>query len=73
MKCILSINKLPPSLLSLQTQTTLDKLMEWENNHLYNKLGLHWRLTKQHCDSSSMMEYALLIEFIPKVPIYRPD
>lgn len=60
--------------LLLQTQNTLDKLMEWENSHLYHKLGLHWRLTKQHCDSSSSMrEYVLLIEFIPKVPIYRPD
>lgn len=57
----------------LQTQHTMDKLLEWENNHLYHKLGLRWRLSKEHCDSSSMMEYVLLIEFIPKIPIYRPD
>ncbi|CAH1636044.1 unnamed protein product [Spodoptera littoralis] len=55
------------------TQHSLNKLLEWENSRLYNKLGLRWRLTKQHCDSSSMMEYVLLIEFIPKIPIYRPD
>nr|CAD7587591.1 unnamed protein product [Timema genevievae] len=57
----------------LKTQHSLDKLLEWENSHLYHKLGLHWRLAKQRCDSSSMMEYVLLIEFIPKIPIYRPD
>lgn len=57
----------------LQTQLTLDKLLEWENSHLYHKLGLHWRLHKQQCDSNSMMEYVILIEFIPKTPIYRPD
>lgn len=58
---------------NLQTQHTLNKLLEWENSHLYHKLGLRWRLAKQHCDSSSMMEYVLLIEFVPKTPIYRPD
>ena len=35
----------------------MNKLLEWENSRLYHKLGLHWRLTKQRCDSSSMMEY----------------
>lgn len=56
-----------------QTQHSLNKLLEWENSYLYNKLGLHWRLSKQQCDSSSMMEYVILIEFLPKIPIYRPD
>lgn len=56
-----------------QTQSTLNKLLEWENSHLYHKLGLHWRLTKKQCDSSSMMEYVISIEFLPKTPIYRPD
>jgi len=41
----------------LQTQHSLAKLLEWENSHLYHKLGLHWRLAKQRCDSSAMMEY----------------
>lgn len=58
---------------NFKTQHTLNKLLEWENSHLYHKLGLHWRLNKQQCDSSSMMEYVLLIEFLPKIPIYRPD
>lgn len=95
--CTLGCSLWPVICLSKRTQHSLDKLLEWENNHLYHKLGLHWRLAKQRCDSSSMMEYVsncqclnyfslwgmiflififsqvLLIEFIPKIPIYRPD
>lgn len=57
----------------LQTQHTINKLLEWENQHLYNKLGLRWRLNKQQCDTNSMLEYVLMIEFLPKIAIYRPD
>ncbi|CAK1593886.1 unnamed protein product [Parnassius mnemosyne] len=71
--CTLGCSLWPVICLSKRTQHSLNKLLEWENSRLYNKLGLRWRLTKQHCDSSSMMEYVLLIEFIPKIPIYRPD
>lgn len=71
--CTLGCSLWPVICLSKRTQLTLDKLLEWENSHLYHKLGLHWRLTKQQCDTSSMMEYVILIEFIPKTPIYRPD
>ena len=31
--------------------------MDWENSHLYNKLGLRWKLARQRCDSTLMMEY----------------
>lgn len=58
---------------TLQTQHTINKLLDWENQHLYNKLGLRWRLNKQQCDNNSMLEYVLLIEFLPKIAIYRPD
>ncbi|KAF7384809.1 hypothetical protein HZH68_014421 [Vespula germanica] len=71
--CTLGCSLWPVICLSKRTQHLLNKLLEWENGRLYHKLGLHWRLTKQRCDSSSMMEYVLLIEFIPKIPIYRPD
>ncbi|XP_056646048.1 cysteine-rich hydrophobic domain-containing protein 2 [Diorhabda sublineata] len=71
--CTLGCSLWPVICLSKRTQHSLNKLLEWENNYLYNKLGLHWRLSKQHCDSSSMMEYVIVIEFVPKIPIYRPD
>lgn len=71
--CTLGCSLWPVICLSKRTQHSINKLLEWENSRLYHKLGLHWRLTKQRCDSSSMMEYVLQIEFIPKIPIYKPD
>lgn len=71
--CTLGCSLWPVICLSRRTRHSIDKVLEWENNHLYHKLGLHWRLNKQWCDSNSMMEYVLLIEFIPKMPIHRPD
>ncbi|XP_041076575.1 cysteine-rich hydrophobic domain-containing protein 1 isoform X1 [Polyodon spathula] len=37
------------------------------------QLGLHWKLSKRKCESSNMMEYVILIEFLPKYPVFRPD
>lgn len=71
--CTLGCSLWPVICLSKRTQHSLDKLLEWENTYMYHKLGLHWRLSKQHSDSSSMMEFVILIEFLPKIPIYRPD
>lgn len=71
--CTLGCSLWPVVCLSKRTQNSLDKLLTRENNRLYHKLGLHWRLSKQRCDSSNMMEYVLLIEFLPKKQIYRPD
>ncbi|KPP70631.1 cysteine-rich hydrophobic domain 1 protein-like, partial [Scleropages formosus] len=59
--------------LNLRTRRSIQKLLEWENNRLYHKLGLHWKLSKRKCESSNMMEYVILIEFLPKYPIFRPD
>ena len=43
-----------------QTRHQLEKLLDWENSHLYHKLGLHWKLARQRCDSTLMMEYVSL-------------
>ncbi|XP_031221946.1 cysteine-rich hydrophobic domain-containing protein 1 isoform X2 [Mastomys coucha] len=58
---------------SSKTRRSIQKLLEWENNRLYHKLALHWKLTKRKCETSNMMEYVILIEFLPKYPIFRPD
>lgn len=71
--CTLGCSMWPVICLSKRTRNQLEKLLDWENSHLYNKLGLRWKLTRQRCDSTLMMEYVLLIEFIPKQQIYRPD
>lgn len=58
-----------------QTQSQINKLLDWENNNLYHKLGLRFSLKRMNCDnnSNSMLEYVLLLEFLPKIAIYRPD
>ncbi|XP_059868499.1 cysteine-rich hydrophobic domain-containing protein 2 isoform X2 [Delphinus delphis] len=40
-----------------QTRRSIEKLLEWENNRLYHKLCLHWRLSKRKCETNNMMEY----------------
>ncbi|KAK2170556.1 hypothetical protein LSH36_2g10011 [Paralvinella palmiformis] len=71
--CTLGCSMWPVICLNKRTRHHIEKVLDWENSHLYHKLGLHWKLHKQRCDSSTMMEYVILIEFIPKVPILRPD
>uniref|UniRef100_A0A2R5L7X9 Putative cysteine-rich hydrophobic domain 2 protein n=2 Tax=Ornithodoros turicata TaxID=34597 RepID=A0A2R5L7X9_9ACAR len=71
--CTLGCSLWPVVCLSKRTRHSIEKVLDWENSHLYHKLGLHWKLGKQRCDSNSMMEYVLLIEFIPKMAIHRPD
>ncbi|GFU92624.1 cysteine-rich hydrophobic domain-containing protein 2 [Trichonephila clavipes] len=71
--CTLGCSLWPVVCLSRRTRHSIEKVLEWENNHLYQKLGLRWKLNKQACETNSMMEYVLLIEFIPKIPIHRPD
>uniref|UniRef100_A0A8C4QQG9 Cysteine-rich hydrophobic domain 1 n=1 Tax=Eptatretus burgeri TaxID=7764 RepID=A0A8C4QQG9_EPTBU len=55
--CTLGCSLWPVVCLSKRTRKSLEKLLEWENNRLYHKLGLHWKLSKRKCDSSNMMEY----------------
>lgn len=71
--CTLGCSLWPVVCLSKRTRHSIEKVLDWENSHLYHKLGLHWKLGKQRCDSNSMMEYVLFIEFIPKLAIHRPD
>ncbi|KAK9746691.1 Golgin subfamily A member 7/ERF4 family [Popillia japonica] len=58
---------------SRRTLRLLHRLLERENRNLYYKLGLRWHLSKQHLDASNLLEYVILIEFLPRIPIYKPD
>ncbi|XP_040073231.1 cysteine-rich hydrophobic domain-containing protein 2-like [Ixodes scapularis] len=77
--CTLGCSLWPVVCLSKRESLTAEKVLDWESSHLYHKrvasfqLGLHWKLGKQRCGSNSMMECLLLIEFIPKLAIHRPD
>ncbi|XP_018085291.1 cysteine-rich hydrophobic domain-containing protein 2 [Xenopus laevis] len=71
--CTLGCSLWPVVCLNKRTRRSIYKLLEWENNRLYHKLGLHWKLSRRKCESNNMMEYVILIEFLPKYPIFRPD
>uniref|UniRef100_A0A3Q3IL73 Golgin subfamily A member 7/ERF4 domain-containing protein n=1 Tax=Monopterus albus TaxID=43700 RepID=A0A3Q3IL73_MONAL len=45
----------------------------WPVICLSKRLCLHWRLSKRKCETNNMMEFVILIEFLPKIPIFRPD
>ncbi|XP_042145549.1 cysteine-rich hydrophobic domain-containing protein 2-like [Ixodes scapularis] len=70
--CTLGCSLWPVVCLSKRMRHSIEKVLDWENSHLYHNVGLHWKLGKKWCDSNSMMEYMLLVEFIPKLAIHRP-
>ena len=57
--CVFNIMKCELGVLRsyLQTRHQLEKQLDWENCHLYSKLGLRWKLARQRCDSSLMLEH----------------
>lgn len=71
--CTLGCSFWPVVCMSKKTRLSIEKLLEWENSHLYRRLGLKWRLAQMHVDSSSMLEYVLVIDFVPKYHLYVPD
>jgi len=71
--CTLGCSMWPVVCLSKRTRHQLEKQLDWENCHLYSKLGLRWKLARQRCDSSLMMEHVLLVEFVPKQNLFKPD
>lgn len=71
--CTAGCSLWPVICLNKRTRHSLEKALEWENNNLYLKLRLRWRLAKHRCDNASMLEYVLLIEFLPRMPLCQPD
>jgi len=71
--CTLGCSLWPVVCLNKKTVRAIDKTLDWENAHLYSRLGINWRLKKQRSDSNNMTEYVLVIEFLPKAPLSQPD
>lgn len=71
--CTLGFSLMPTVCITRKTRNMLEKVIEWENNRLYYKLGLRWKLSKEQCEGSSMVEYVLILEYLPKISIYQPD
>jgi hypothetical protein len=71
--CTLGCSLLPVIYMNKKAKLCISKLLEMENQRLYLKLGLKWRLAKLKCNSNSLLEYVLLIEFLPTLLLYQPD
>lgn len=73
--CFLGLTLVWPSIaLKRRNKMNLEKILASENNRLYSKLGLNWKLAEQRCYSNhAFVEYVLMIEFTPKINLYLPD
>jgi hypothetical protein len=71
--CTLGCSLLPVIFMNKKAKLSVNKLLEMENQRLYLKLGLKWKLTKIKYNSNSLLEYVLLIEFLPTILLYQPD
>ncbi|MFH4976948.1 hypothetical protein AB6A40_003657 [Gnathostoma spinigerum] len=72
--CTAGCSLWPVVCLNKRTIHALEKTLDRENQVLYNKLGLHWRLARRSVDiNHAMTEYVLLLDFIPKTPLLLPD
>ena len=71
--CTLGCSLLPVIFMNKKAKLSINKLLDIENQRLYLKLGLKWRLTKMKCNSSSLFEYVLLVDFLPTILLYQPD
>ncbi|KAK9869704.1 hypothetical protein WA026_003444 [Henosepilachna vigintioctopunctata] len=71
--CTLGTSLLPSIYLTKHTRWRIERLLAWENERLYNKLGLNWSLRKQYTGSPAMLEYILVIEILPQLSLYWPD
>uniref|UniRef100_A0A9J8AF19 Cysteine-rich hydrophobic domain 1 n=1 Tax=Cyprinus carpio carpio TaxID=630221 RepID=A0A9J8AF19_CYPCA len=45
--CTVGCSLWPVICLNKRTRRSIQKLLEWENNRLYHKLGLRWKLSKR--------------------------
>ena len=71
--CSLGCSLLPVIFMNKRAKLSVRKLLDSENQRLYLKLGLKWRLAKIKYNASSLLEYVLLVEFLPNVYMYQPD
>jgi hypothetical protein len=71
--CTIGCSLLPVIYLNKKAKLNVNKFLEYENQRLYMKLGLKWKLRKMKCNSNSLLEYALIIEIMPTLYLYQPD
>ncbi|XP_072285497.1 cysteine-rich hydrophobic domain-containing protein 2-like isoform X1 [Pyxicephalus adspersus] len=68
--CTLGFSLWPVICLNKRTSRSIHKLLDWENNRLYHKLGLHWKLSRRKCESNNMMEYVSIMLIEREIDMY---
>uniref|UniRef100_A0A7E4VUM2 Erf4 domain-containing protein n=1 Tax=Panagrellus redivivus TaxID=6233 RepID=A0A7E4VUM2_PANRE len=72
--CTFGCSLWPMICLNSRAIAALEKTLDYENQQLYNKLGLHWRLARQQIENAgTLVEYVLVLESIPLMPLNMPE
>uniref|UniRef100_A0A8C5TA24 Cysteine rich hydrophobic domain 1 n=1 Tax=Malurus cyaneus samueli TaxID=2593467 RepID=A0A8C5TA24_9PASS len=72
--CTLGCSLWPVVCLNKRTRRSIQKLLEWENNRLYHKVRKGKVLSFFSFENIDIKDFTvILIEFLPKYPIFRPD
>jgi hypothetical protein len=72
--CTLGFSFLPVIYLNKKARLSINKFLEMENQRIYLKLGLKWKLCKIKCgNTSSLQEFVVQIDFLPAISLYHPD
>ncbi|KAJ8948675.1 hypothetical protein NQ318_004463 [Aromia moschata] len=71
--CTLGLSTCPSLALNRITKNEISEILEKENKRIYNQLGLHWSLVKQHFGPVPIIEYVLQIDFVGKPKLFVPD
>ncbi|XP_025832329.1 cysteine-rich hydrophobic domain-containing protein 1-like isoform X2 [Agrilus planipennis] len=69
--CTAGCSLLPVVCLNKRVLQSINKLLDWENNRLYCRLGFSWKIEQQRFEHFN--EYVLVLEELPKVHVYKPD
>ncbi|KAI6215211.1 Cysteine-rich hydrophobic domain 2 protein [Aphelenchoides besseyi] len=72
--CTLSCSLWPLVCLNRRTVIAVEKALDYENQQLYNRLGLHLRLSRRSMEQNARLtEYVLLLETLPRTRLMIPD
>jgi hypothetical protein len=71
--CTFGMSLLPVFYINKKAKLAINKLLNIENERIYKKLGIKWRLAKQKLNSGSLLEYVIVIDIMPSLLIYEPD
>lgn len=67
----MGLSLFPAMCASRKAKQALREVAEFENDRLYHKLGLNWRLARNR--QETLVEYILVVEFLPRLYLNKPE